>query len=380
MPSEVFFWNLRASRKAAFDVRLRRLLKATGVPDAVRTGDLTAVKMHFGESGVTGFISPLWVRPIIAFLRKLGARPFLTDTNTLYVGQRGEAVSHGLLAAEHGFDPLLIRAPVIIADGLNSNNEVSVPFPGRHIREAHLAGDILAADSLLTLSHFKGHELTGIGGCLKNLAMGCATRRGKMHQHGCLAPMVHAERCKGCGSCVEICATGALRLVPKDMKPEGLIRLNPELCIGCGACLHACREKCFAVDWKTDMTAFAERMMEYAAALLRTMQSSSRPSLACVHVNFLIQVTPQCDCTGYSDKPVCPDVGLLASRDPVALDQASLDLVNQAQPLVPSHLPPDIRPGADKFRAMHPHAPEDYGLGYAESLGIGTRNYFLREI
>ena len=375
MPSHVYFWNLRTTRKAAFDVRLRRLLKAAGVPDTIRSQDLTAVKMHFGESGVTGFIAPMWVRPIVAFLRKLGARPFLTDTNTLYTGRRGDAVSHGLLAAEHGFDPLLVQAPVIIADGLNSGNEVNVPVAGKHFREAHLAGDILAADSLLTLSHFKGHELAGIGGCLKNLAMGCATRRGKMHQHGCLTPMVHADNCTGCGNCVEVCASRALRVGSGDR-----IELNPELCVGCGACLHTCREKCLAVDWQTDITAFVERMMEYAAAVVQAMHNHHRDAPTCIHLSFATQVTPQCDCTGYSDKPICPDIGILVSKDPVALDQACLDLVNAAHPLHPSHLPADIRAGEDKFRAMHPDVPKDYGLDYAEKLGLGTRDYLLREV
>lgn len=371
MTSEVVFWNMRTTRKATYEVKLRRLLKAAGVSDAVRSGDLTAVKLHFGESGTTGFVSPLWLRPIIAFLRKLGAKPFLTDTNTLYVGNRGEAVSHCLQAAMHGFDPLLLGAPVIIADGLNSRNQVTVPFSGRQIREAHLAGDILAADSLLTISHFKGHELAGIGGSLKNLAMGCATRQGKMHQHGCLAPMVHAQECRGCASCVGVCAAKALHL-DKDKK----IRLNPELCVGCGACLHTCRENCFAIDWKTDITAFMERMMEYAAAVARSMTKLR----AGAHISFVTQVTPQCDCAGYSDKPICPDIGILASRDPVALDQACLDMVNKAEALHPSHLPSGLAAGEDKFRAMHPHVPEDYGLDYAQHLGLGSRKYIIREI
>jgi uncharacterized protein len=371
MSSDVFFWNLRTTRKATYEVRLRRLLKACGLPESVRSGDLTAVKMHFGESGVSGFVSALWVRPIIAFLRKLGARPFLTDTNTLYVGQRGDAVAHGLLAAEHGFDPLLLRAPVIIADGLKSQNQVVVPFAGEQIQQAYLAGDILAADSLVTLNHFKGHELAGIGGSLKNLAMGCATRQGKMHQHGCLAPIAHPEHCQGCGLCLEVCASQALSL-----DADNRIQLNPELCVGCGACLHACRQGCFTLDWKTDVAAFTKRMMEYAAAVLGQMQQS-RP---CAHISLVMQVTPQCDCAGYSDKPICPDIGILASLDPVALDQACLDLVNAADPLHPSHLPGDIQPGTDKFLAMHPHVPPDYGLDHAQQLGLGTRSYALRTI
>lgn len=369
--TEVFFWNLRTTPKAGYQVRLRRLLKACGVPEVVRNGDLTAVKIHFGEAGVTGFVSPVWIRPIVAFLRKLGARPFLTDTATLYVGNRGEAVSHAMQAAAHGFDPLLLQAPVIIADGLKSQNQCVVPVAGRHFQEAYLAGDILAADSMLTLTHFKGHELAGIGGCLKNMAMGCATRQGKMHQHGCLGPLVHAEKCKGCESCVNVCAPGALTL-------DGgrKILFNPELCVGCGACFHACSQGCLQVDWKTDVALFVERMMEYAAAVLQSRQRGG----SCVHVSFVMQVTPQCDCAGYSDRPICPDIGVLASRDPVALDQACLDLVNRAEPLHPSHLPAGIAPGQDKFLAMHPNVPPDFGLDYAETLGLGSRRYVLKEI
>lgn len=371
MASDVFFWNLRTTLKADYEVRLRRLLKACGVPDVVRSGDLTAVKIHFGEAGVTGFVSPMWLRPLLLLLRKLGAKPFLTDTATLYVGNRGEATSHAMQAAMHGFDPLLLQAPVIIADGLKSQNQCVVPVSGRHIRQAYLAGDIQAADSLLVVSHFKGHELAGIGGALKNIAMGCATRQGKMHQHGCLGPLVHTEKCKGCENCVQVCASKALVL-----DEHRRVVFNAKLCVGCGACLHACAQGCLQVDWKTDVPEFLERMMEYAAAVLWSRQRKD----SCAHVSFVMQVTPQCDCAGYSDKPICPDIGVLASRDPVALDQACVDLVNKAEPLHPSHLPAGIKRGEDKFLAIHPHVPTGFGLDYAEELGLGTRTYVLREI
>lgn len=371
MASEVFFWNLRTTRKAGYEARLRRLLKACGVPDIVQGGDLTAVKIHFGEAGVTGFVSPMWIRPMVLFLRKLGARPFLTDTATLYVGNRGEAVSHCLQAAAHGFDPLLLQAPVIIADGLKSQNQCVVPFAGRHIQQAYLAGDILAADSMLTVTHFKGHELAGIGGCLKNMAMGCATRQGKMQQHGCLGPIVHTKKCKGCGTCVQVCAAKAL-----DLDHDRRVVFEANRCVGCGACFHVCKQQCLEVDWRTDVAVFVERMMEYAAAVLQSRQRSR----SCAHVSFVTQVTPQCDCVGYSDKPICPDIGVLASQDPVALDQACLDMVNRAEALHPSHLPAGIKPGEDKFLAMHPHVPRSFGLEYAEKLGLGTRAYAIREI
>jgi uncharacterized Fe-S center protein len=367
--STVWFWNLRASRKAPFEQRMHRLLKAAGAAQHVRPGDLLALKMHFGEAGVTAFITPIHVRPIVDFFRKAGAKPFLTDTNTLYAGQRGEAVSHKLQAAQHGFDPNILGAPVIIADGLRSTNEAAVTFKGKHISTAYLAGDIVNADLLVTLSHFKGHELAGFGGALKNVAMGCATRRGKMQQHGCLAPQVRPDNCKGCGICVEVCAPGALR-----MDEDKRISVDKDLCAGCGACFHACAHHGVEIDWNTDINEFLGRMMEYAAATLLTR---SKPTL---HVSFVMGVTPNCDCVGYSDAPVCPDIGVLASWDPVALDQACLDLVTAAPPLYPSSLPAGLRPGQDKLHALTPSLPPDMGLAYAESLGLGSRAYEIKAV
>lgn len=367
--STVWFWNLRASLKAPYEQRIRKLLKAAGAAEHVREGDLAALKMHFGEAGVTTFVTPIHVRPVVEFYRKAGAKPFLTDTNTLYAGNRGEAVSHKLQAALHGFDPNVLGAPVIIADGLRSTNEAEVPVKGKHIKSAYLAGDIVNADLLVTLSHFKGHALAGFGGALKNVAMGCATRRGKMQQHGCLAPQVHPENCTGCGICVEVCAPGALRL-GEDKR----ISVDRSLCAGCGACFHACKHAGVEIDWRTDLSEFLARMMEYAAAVLL---SRSRPTL---HLSFVMNVTPDCDCMGFSDTPVCPDIGILASWDPVAIDQAGLDLVSAATPHHPSRLPADVKPGENKLRRLAPNLPEAMGLDYAETLGLGSRQYELKPV
>jgi uncharacterized Fe-S center protein len=369
MPSDVHIWRLRASMKAPYEAKIKRMLKALKIADHVRKGALTAIKMHFGEAGVTGHVQPVWIAPIVAFLNKAGARCFLTDTNTLYAGERGNAVDHHLLAGRHGYARPMVDAPVVIADGLFSNNEVEVPVGGKHLEAAYLAGDIVAADHLVTLNHFKGHPLAGIGGALKNAGMGCATRRGKMAQHRLMGPGIDPGACQGCGVCVETCGSDALSL-----DESGTVHLEAEACAGCGACFHACEHGALSIDWACDRTAFLERLMEYAAAVLLTRE---RPSL---HISFVTQVTPMCDCIGHSDAPICPDIGLLASYDPVALDQACLDLVDAAPPLHPSALPGDIEAGQPKFQALFPESPADFGLEYAQDMGLGTRKYTLKEV
>lgn len=375
MASQVYFWNLRASMKAPYDQRIRRLLERTGFAGHVAGGELTAVKIHFGERGVTSHVQPLMVRPILDELARAGARPFLTDASTLYVGQRGEAVSHAMQAARHGYDPLLLGAPVIIADGLKGGSQVALPVPGgKHFKEAFIAEAIAEADLLVSINHLKGHELAGFGGALKNIGMGAASKQGKMHQHVTTGPKVDSAACKGCGACVGICAAQALTLV--DALEGGLggrqhVLLNLEACRGCGACFLACKNGGLTIDWQTDVQGFLERMMEYAAALLL---SRPKPSL---HVTFVTAVTPDCDCMGFSDAPICPDIGVLASLDPVAIDQAGIDLVNRAEPLWPSHLPKGLKAGQDKFLALHPNLPPAMGLDYAEALGLGSRDYEL---
>ncbi len=364
--SPVYFWNLRASSKAPYELRIRKLLKQSRVASLLNPGDLVAVKTHFGEKGTTAFVSALQIKPIVDFLRKSGVKTFLTDTNTLYIGRRGESVSHALQAAEHGFDPMITGAPVIIADGLKSSNQISVPGPGKHFEHAYLAGDILDADFMISITHFKGHELTGYGGTLKNLGMGCATRQGKMQQHCCLGPRLNPKKCIQCGDCVEVCSPGAL-----SVTEDGSLALDQEACIGCAACLLTCRHGGLTVDWDVDLRQFVERMVEYAGALLSCF---AQPLL---HLAFVQDITPGCDCIGFSDAPICPDQGVLASYDPVALDSACLDLVNQAPCLAQSPLPPECRPGMDKFKALHPQSQPEHGLEYAEGLGLGTRSYQL---
>jgi uncharacterized Fe-S center protein len=364
MASQVYFWNLRTTMKQPYETRVTRLLRRSKAFGGIEKGALVAVKVHFGEAGTTAFVSPLRVAPILALLRKAGAKPFLADTNTLYVGRRFEGVSHGLVAARHGFDPNVLGAPVVIADGIRSGNAREVPVRGRHFEACSIAGDFADADALVTVNHFKGHMLAGFGGAIKNLAMGCATVKGKMQQHCGMGPNIDREVCTGCGECVAACLHEALRLTRKKAA------IDRDRCTGCGACMHACRYGAMGVDWKVNTPVFLERMVEYAAAALSLHEARA-------HVTFLTDVSPGCDCEGHSDAPICPDVGVIASNDPVAADQAALDLVNGAAPAYPSALPKGVIPGRDKFAALHPDVDGTHALAYAEELGLGTRTYEL---
>lgn len=367
MAAKVYFWNLRASAKAPFAKRMRSLLKACKADKHINDGDLAAIKLHFGEQGVTGFLRPLWIKPILDFIAESGGKPFLTDASTLYVGQRGEAVSHAMCAARHGWDPLILDAPVIIADGLRGEFEVPVPVGGKYIEDAYIAGAIAEADYFVSLNHFKGHELAGYGGALKNIGMGSASKKGKMQQHFSTGPITNADNCTACEACIKVCQPQALYMDEET----GKIALDKEKCVGCGGCFVACRHGGLEVNWKMGVQEFLERMMEYTKAVLDT---KTRP---CLHINFVMDVVPDCDCVGFTDAPICPDIGVLASFDPVAVDQASMDLVDEAQPLYPSQLPFGVTPGQSKFSAIHQHVPKDFGLEYAEELGIGSREYEL---
>ena len=363
--SPVYFTDLRTTIEHNLAVKTNRLLKRSGLGTCVRPKDLTAIKLHFGEAGNTAFIRPIFIRWIVDAVAALGAKPFLTDANTLYRGDRSDAVSHILRALKHGFDCFSAGAPVIIADGLRGTDAQRITFNGTHYKELSFGSAVIAADSIVNVSHFKGHELTGFGGALKNLGMGCASREGKMSQHATLSPVVDSSLCTGCGRCRSICPAAAIRLKAKKST------ISKRACIGCAECITACPEGAIKINWNDDTRLFQEKMIEYAAGLQR--QKAGR----ILHVNFLMQISPSCDCYGHADRAIVPDIGILASSDPVAVDQASVDLVN-AQPGCPATaLTRNTAAGDDKFAGLYPDVDWSHQLAYAQKLGIGRRDYTL---
>ena len=365
---EVFFADLLATGKRNLLDKVSELLTFAGLGELFSKGQLIAVKLHFGEKGNTGFISPVFVRRIVEMVKETGASPFLTDTNTLYTGERCNSVSHLRIAIENGFDYSVTGAPIIIADGLRGESGELIKVDGARIcSEVSIARDIALASGLVVITHFKCHEMSGFGGTLKNVGMGCASREGKLTQHSNCAPTVDPAGCTSCGECAEVCPVDAI-----DIGKAALI--NDVTCIGCGHCIAVCPEKTINIVWNETTLAMQEKMAEHAAGALKGKSEKS------VFINFITHVSPQCDCYGHTDAPIVADIGIAASTDPVALDQASADLVNGAEGLKDTALTTGHEPGGDKFRGVHPDVDWTVQLRRAEELGIGRREYLLKKI
>lgn len=369
MASLVFMSDMSADWKKSLADKVVDLFERVEPAQAFSRKDLVAVKLHFGEVGNTGYIRPQFVRKVVDRLKELRTKPFLTDTNTLYVGSRTEACSHLGTAFDNGFTREITGAPVIIADGLRGNNRVDVDVDGRHVNRAHIASDIHHSDGLVVLTHFKGHELTGFGGVLKNVGMGCASREGKLEQHSNISPKVKSKKCIGCGECTVWCRGGAISLEGEGTERKSVI--DPETCVGCAECILSCPQGAIQIQWNQSVPIFMEKMVEYACAVLKAKTGK------CLFMTFVTDVSPLCDCTPFSDRAIVPDLGILASTDPVAIDQAAVDLVNGAPGNPVSSLDKAMAPGEDKFSALYPKVDWAHQLDHAVELGLGTREYEL---
>lgn len=367
MASKVYFADLRA--RSADENKGNKIQKLF---DNVYNGmfsedDLVAVKVHFGERGNDSFVSPILLRYILDKVKESAGKVFLTDTNTLYYGSRHNSVDHLVTAILNGFDYAVVGAPVIIADGLQGGNERIVEVSQKHFDVVRIAGDIYEASGMVVVSHFKGHGISGFGGALKNLAMGCSTIEGKLEQHECAKPIIVGD-CDLCGLCVEECPVGALTLGKDGAK------IDYDECIACMNCMDICPNEVYDLNWEEDVPVFIERMMEYSLGAVKGKEDKI------LYFNFLMNITPDCDCVAWSDYPIVPDIGILASRDPVAIDAASYDLVNQQVGFKDSVLERNFEEGADKFRGVWSGVDSGYQLVYAEDIGLGSREYRLIKV
>ena len=368
MKAKVFFADMRTTVMKNITRKINQLLEKTGVGGIIDREDMVAVKLHFGEKGNTAFIRPVFIRDIVQKIYKCGGKPFLTDANTLYRGERAEAVSHLNIALEHGFNFVTISAPVIIADGLRGNDAVKVKISGKHFSEVFIGSSICHSDVIVSVAHFKGHELTGFGGTLKNLGMGCAAREGKLRQHSIIAPKIKQKECIACGKCTKWCPADAIEMAGDKF------RINPEKCTGCAECITVCPKGAVKIRWDGTNDVFQEKMVEYAHGAIKDKKGKS------LFMNFLMDITPACDCFGHSDRQIVPDIGILCSLDPVAIDQASVDLLNTEQGITESALMAGYERGQDKIRGLYPKIDWEIQLNYAEKLAIGTRDYELIKV
>lgn len=357
--SKVYFSNTRTRKHADSKIaKISRLLDALNLDEMITPQELVAIKLHFGEYGNDTHLNPTFARKVVEKVIAAQGKPFLTDTTTLYSGSRSNAVDHLETAIAHGFDYAVVKAPVIIADGLTGLEETLVDVNLKHFKQVRIATALAQTKSMVVLSHFKGHEMAGFGGAIKNLAMGCASYAGKRDQHGTKVN-ISKKTCIGCKSCIKICPQAALSL-----SDEKKAVVDASKCIGCFECITVCQPKAINLNWATEMPAFMERLTEYAYGATLNKKIA--------YINFVLNVTPDCDCAAWSDAPLVPDIGLLASTDPVALDQACFDLVKAQQSCDGT-----MAAGLDKFTARWTHTLGEMQLTYGESIGLGSTKYEL---
>ena len=346
--------------------KLGRLFDAAGFPGCIAKNDFVAVKMHFGEPGNTGFVQPIYLRAIVDSIKAAGGRPFLTDANTMYVGQRANAYDHLNTAYRHGFLPSVVDAPVVIADGLTGREFVEVPVNLKHFKKVKLGSAAVHAQALIGVSHFKGHMVAGFGGTLKNIGMGLGSRAGKQQMHSDVKPEVDVTKCIACGTCARYCPGDAITVTEKAI-------IDQTKCIGCGECLVSCQYKAIGQRWDSGGDKLQEKVAEYTFGALKGKEGK------CGFFNFIVNVTPDCDCAPFSDEPIVGDIGILASKDPIAIDQASADLVTREPGNPRSKLKESLAPGADKLREAN-GIDWSIQLKYGEEIGLGSRKYELVEI
>ena len=372
--SKVYFTDFRARTGEGLPAKLKRLMKKAGFASMDMEGKFVAIKMHFGELGNISYLRPNYAKAVADMVKEAGGIPFLTDCNTLYPGSRKNAIEHMYCAWENGFTPMTVGCPVIIGDGLKGTDDIAVPVKGgTYIKEAKIGRAIMDADIFISLTHFKGHETTGFGGTIKNIGMGCGSRVGKKDQHSNGKPTIDPEVCRGCKRCMRECANQGLEFDETTKK----MHVNAENCVGCGRCLGACNFDAIRFVNDAATKELNCRMVEYAKAVV-----DGRPNF---HISLIVDVSPYCDCHGENDAPILPNVGMLASFDPLALDQACADLCLKQQPL-PNSVLSDNMKKAD-FCDHHDHfenttVDSEYKscLEHGEEIGLGSREYELVEM
>jgi len=350
--AKVYFTDLSTKPSMSLLKKVLNLINKAGIENIIEEGNMTAIKIHFGEYGNLAYVRPNYVRVIVDRVKELGGKPFVTDANTLYRGHRSDAVNHLETALLNGFAYQTIGAPVIIADGLRGSDEVKVPINEEYVKEAKIGSAVALSDVVIAITHFKGHEQTGFGGVIKNIGMGAASRAGKMEQHSDSKPQYSQKKCVSCKMCERNCNYGAISVDP-------VIEIDYDKCVGCGQCIAMCNYGAIYPDFNTSGEGLCKKMAEYTKAALMNKKG--------LYISFINNISPNCDCWPMNEPPIAPDIGIAVSIDPVALDQACIDLVID-------------KVGHDPFKETHPNTNWEYQLDYAEKIGLGSRKYKLEKL
>lgn len=362
--SKVYFTDMHTTMKENLQQKLARLIRTAGISQIDFQKKYASIKIHFGEPGNLAYLRPNFAKTVVELVKELGGKPFLTDCNTLYVGGRKNALDHLESAYVNGFSPFSTGCHVLIGDGLKGTDEALVPVEGgEYVKEAKIGQAIMDADVFISLNHFKGHELAGFGGAIKNIGMGCGSRAGKMEMHSSGKPHVFQDKCVGCGMCAKICAHSAITLT------EHKAAINHGHCVGCGRCIGICPMDAVLPASDESNEILNKKMVEYTWAVLH-----GRPHF---HISLVIDVSPFCDCHAENDVPIVPNIGMFASFDPVALDVACADAVNRQPVMKGSILEKSPREHHDHFTDVSPKTDWKVAIDHALKMGLGNKEYEL---
>ena len=370
--AKVYFTDFRTSNGVGLPEKLKRLCRKAGLQTMDLENKFVAIKMHFGELGNIAYLRPNYAKAVADLVKEAGGKPFLTDCNTLYPGSRKNALEHLDCAQENGFNEITTGCHVIIGDGLRGTDDCIVPVEGGvYCKEAYIGRAVMDADVFISLTHFKGHESTGFGGALKNIGMGCGSRAGKMHQHSQGKPVVNADLCRCCKRCAKECGSDAIFF------DTGKAVIHEDICKGCGRCIGACSFDAIHNPNDNANEILGCKIAEYTKAVV-----DGRPHF---HISLILDVSPNCDCHPENDAAILPNIGMFASFDPVALDQACADACLKATPIADSQLGEHLaEPGwhchHDHFKDSNPNIEWKATLDQAEKVGLGTREYELKRI
>ncbi len=365
--SKVYFTDMHTTGEMNLLQKLEKLMKKAGIDTIDFENKFTAIKLHFGEPGNLAFLRPNYAKVVSDYVKRLGGRPFVTDCATLYVGGRKNALDHLDSAYANGYNPFQTGVHTIIADGLKGTDETLVPVQGgEYIKEAKIGTAIMDADIVISLTHFKGHELTGFGGALKNLGMGSGSRAGKMEMHSSGKPYVEQMPCIGCAKCAKNCAHDAITIT------NGKAFIDHAICVGCGRCIGVCPTDAVRPGRDEANDILNCKIAEYTKAVLQ-----DRPHF---HISLVVDVSPYCDCHSENDIPIVPDVGMYASFDPIALDKACADAVNRQPAIAGSLLEKHGHIHHDHFTDVSPETNWISALTHGVKIGLGSLEYELIEI
>ncbi|MGA2677810.1 MAG: DUF362 domain-containing protein [Sedimentisphaerales bacterium] len=356
IPKVYFIKSAIEDGEKVISAKAARLFKEAGFAKCFKPTDFTAVKIHVGEKGNKTYIKAPCLKGLVDELIKIKTKPFLTDTSTLYLGKRHNAIDHAIVAYEHGFDMAGLGIPFIPPDGIFGTSETVVKIDGELNKEVSVAYDIARVQSILAVSHVTGHIGTCFAATLKTLGMGCASRKGKMRQHAAFKPSVDMSKCVGCGECYRHCPEAAINI--EDLKAH----INKDKCVGCAECLAVCRFGAVQHDWDKNIKILECSVAEHAKGVLAGKDGRA------AFINFAISITSDCDCMGNPDHNIVKDIGILGSTDPVAVDAAAIDLMEKSagKPL-------------DKI-SKYPNLNGKWQIEHAEKIGLGSRKYTLVEI